>query len=281
MGLLAHGSGRADQFHEGFALGGQGSHHGRHLGIRGAAFEDFGHHLRHLVFTQIGAANDGRQVLLEHDRFSLSSSIVDCGNHLQKIAQQPLAHRGHDRFGMELDTFGGVRAMPQPHDFAVIGRGGDLEAVGQARRFHRQAVVAHGLERRLDPLENPLPVGGNHGGLAMHQPLGRNDLTTKGMGDGLMPQTDPQDGNRSGKTSDHIQADPGGFGPARARRNHDGLGGHGRDIFHVNGVVALDHHAFTDLPEVLHQVVGERIIVVDHQYHFVFASPCRISSKAR
>ena len=32
-------------------------------------------------------------------------------------------------------------------------------------------------------------------------------------------------------------------------------------------VVPIDHDLLTQLPEILHQVVGERVVIVDHQEH--------------
>jgi predicted Zn-dependent protease len=43
--------------------------------------------------------------------------------------------------------------------------------------------------------------------------------------------------------------------------------------FNGDFVVAKHPHVFTQFGEVLHQVVGEAVVVVDHQQH-VFASVC-------
>jgi hypothetical protein len=66
VGLFCAWPGRAGQFFNGFPLGGQGRHHGTHLGIGGLAVKNFRHHLRHLGFAQIGSADNGCQVILEH-----------------------------------------------------------------------------------------------------------------------------------------------------------------------------------------------------------------------
>ncbi len=62
------------------------------------------------LFSEIDAADERHFVR----RFS---------QYLQKIPQQPFAHRGHDRFRVELDAFGGVLPVADAHDLAVLGLG--------------------------------------------------------------------------------------------------------------------------------------------------------------
>src|SRR5262249_39647189 len=46
--------------------------------------------------------------------------------HLQKIAKQSFARRGHYRFGVKLHALADELTMPQPHHKPVRRRGGDL-----------------------------------------------------------------------------------------------------------------------------------------------------------
>jgi hypothetical protein len=66
VGFFAHGPCGAGQFFNGLSLGGQGRHHGTHLGIGGLAVKNFRHHLRHLGLAQVGSADNGCQVRFEH-----------------------------------------------------------------------------------------------------------------------------------------------------------------------------------------------------------------------
>ena len=52
------------------------------------------------------------------------------GGGLEEVAENPLAHGGHDRLGVELDALGGVCEMAHAHDLAVLGFSGDDEVGG-------------------------------------------------------------------------------------------------------------------------------------------------------
>ncbi len=107
-------------------------------------------------------------------------------------------------FGVELHPVHGPALVPQAHDLAVVGPGGDLQHVRQGFALDRQAVVARGGEGVRDALEHALAVVMDRAGLAVHQGLGADHLAA----------------DRPGRWPGGPGRRPGSAGsPARARSN--------------------------------------------------------------
>jgi hypothetical protein len=82
------------------------------------------------------------------------------------------------------------------------------------------------------------------------------------------PRQTPRSGvPRLGRGRDQRQADAGAVGVAGAGRQHDRRGVHRHRLLHVDFVVAAHHHLRAELAEVVDEVVGEAVVVVDQQQH--------------
>ena len=95
-------------------------------------------------------------------------------------------------------------------------------------------------------------------------------LTTwpaEGLADGLVPQADAQDGHPPGDrwiSGTEIPASLGVQGPGEITMRSGAKAATPRQ---VNLVVTIHPHLDPQLPQILHQVIGEGIVVVDHQQH--------------
>ena len=98
----------------------------------------------------------------------------------------------------------------------------------------------------------------------MHQPIGAHHFAPKRHRQGLMAQTDAQHRNAPGKVSDGVHRNAGLFGGTGARRDHQPLRTQGLDLLDRELVVPIHAHVFPQLPEILHQVIGEGIVIIDH-----------------
>ena len=94
-----------------------------------------------------------------------------------------------------------------------------------------------------------------------------DNLAAERLADCLHTEAHAEDWQPPGKVVDHIQRHTRGVRRARPRRHHDPLGGHRRYLRHVNAVIAKHRNLRAEFAEILHQVVGERIVVVYHQDH--------------
>ena len=110
----------------------------------------------------------------------------------------------------------------------------------------------------------------------MHQLLGSDHLAAVDLGNGLMAQANPQGGDLWAEFPQDLEADSGLIRVAGARRNQDGDGVELTDLLQAQGVVALDPQVFSDgvvgrqFTQVLHQVEGEAVVVVQNEKH----QPC-------
>jgi hypothetical protein len=191
---------------------------------------------------------------------------------------------GQNRFGMELHAFDVECLMADAHDFIdiaflVLRPGGHFQAVGQGRLFDHQGMITGRGERVFEPLEHADVMVVNLGGLAVHDLLGMDDVAAEGVTDALMAKADTEDRIAAGELHDRLDRDAGFPRGAGARRNHDLVRRQALDVFDRDLVVTHDRHVRSQFAEILHQVVGERIVIVDH-YQFDCAHAPSPSSPA-
>ena len=168
-----------------------------------------------------------------------------------------------DRYSVQ-----GQRLVAHAHDVAIRGRGGHGQALGQGRRIDGQRVVADDSVRRRQVGEDVRPGMRDAHGLAVHDLLGADDVAAVGGADGLVAQAHAQDRLLAGEGLDDGHRDAGLGRRARAGRHADAVGVERGDLFQGDLVVARHAHVLAQFTEVLDQVVGKRVVVVDHQQHF-------------
>src|SRR5467141_3616131 len=103
--------------------------------------------------------------------------------------------------------------------------------------------------------------------LAVHDALRAHHLAAKHLPDRLVPQTDTENGHPPGQAFDQFERDAGALGRARPGGDDNGARRERLHLVDADLVVADHAHLGAELGEVLHQVVGERVVVVDHQHH--------------
>jgi len=168
---------------------------------------------------------------------------------------------------MKLDAIDGKILVPQAHDLSLGRFRRDLEAVGQGVAFHDEGVVAGRLEGRFDPFEKILPVVNHRRGLPVHEPVGPDHIAAEDFADALVPETDAEERDRGSEGADDITADP-GFG--RCARSGGDANSFGRllpDLIESDAIIPMHLHCSPQLSEILDEIVGERIVVVDDEEH--------------
>ena len=103
----------------------------------------------------------------------------------------------------------------------------------------------------------------------MHDVTGADHIAAKGLADGLMAQADTQNRQFAGEVLDHFDRDAGFGRGARTGGDHDALRVEGFDLGDGEFIVAHDFDLGAQLTKVLHNVVGKRVVVIDHQQHGV------------
>jgi len=200
--------------------------------------------------------------------------LMTRASHLQEVGQHGVAVLGQDGLGVELHTLQGREArvgqralVAHTHDLAVFGGGRDVQALGQRGALDGQRVVADHGELPGQTGKHTLLVGGDDAGLAMHLLLSADHLAPQGGADALVAQAHAQDGQLAREALQGRHAHAGFGGRAGAGREHQAVGLHGGDL--VEGDLVVAHHLdlFAQFAEVLHQVEGEAVVVVDHEQH--------------
>src|SRR5215207_5101987 len=185
---------------------------------------------------------------------------------LQKVGQQALALGGEDGLGVELHALDLEAAVAQTHDDAVGRRGRDFEAVGQTLALDDERVVARRGEAVFESLEDRPAVVANLGRLAVDGLGAAHDAPAEDLPDGLVAQAHAEHRHVTGERADHLQRHARLVRRPRPRRDDDAVGPYLLlDLPDRHLVVATHLHLRPQLAEVLHEVVGERVVVVYQQ----------------
>ena len=131
-----------------------------------------------------------------------------------------------------------------------------------------ERMVARGRERLGQFAEHAFFVVMDFTGFAVKEFWSADNFAAERGADGLVAQADAQNREFAGKFFDQLDRNAGFLRRARPRRNDDLLGLASGDFFDGNFVVAMDFYLATQLAEILGEVVGERVVVVEQQNHF-------------
>ena len=145
--------------------------------------------------------------------------------------------------------------------------GGDLELGGETLLEHHQRVVARGIEVLLEIREDAAAIVMDPGGLAVHLLARARDGAPERLADGLVSETDAEDRGGGVEASDQPERDARAVRIARPRGDDDALGPEPLHLVERDLVVARHVHARPELTHVLDQVVGERVVVIQHENH--------------
>src|SRR5262245_38284681 len=103
--------------------------------------------------------------------------------------------------------------------------------------------------------------------LPVHHDAGSHDTRSEDLADRLMSKTDAEDRHVARDLLDKLQRDPRFVRRAWPRRDHDMCRTHRTYLFDADGIVAHHMQFLAEFPQILHEVVGEGIVVVDDEKH--------------
>ncbi len=168
---------------------------------------------------------------------------------------------------MELHAFDSQFLVSHTHDFAVFGPRGHFKTIGQRLALDGERVVTRHDEMLGQVGEHTFAVGFDLAYLAVHDGLRANDAATECLADRLMAEAHAENRIFARELAQHVQRDARVLWIARSRRQADPLWTELRDFVERDFVVAISPYVFAEFAEVLDQVIGERVVVVDHQQH--------------
>jgi len=171
-------------------------------------------------------------------------------------------------FRMKLYAMNRMPLVHDTHDHSVIGVRRDLEVAADATGVDCQRMVARGHKIVIQALEYASAVMMDARDFAMNG-LGRTDNAAAiDLTNGLVAQADAQDGHDSTSRSNKIEADAGLVWRARPRRQHNRFRTHCKGFGDSQFVVSLDDYLCSQLSEIVEQVVGEAVVIIDQKQQF-------------
>src|SRR5579871_6787930 len=106
----------------------------------------------------------------------------------------------------------------------------------------------------------------------MHGYRSPHDRATIGLTDGLMTETDTECRHATSGLCDQLKANARLVGRARPWRKHDSLRAHGENVGEAQLVVAFDDDFRPELPQIVEEVVGKAVVVIDQEQQDAGAS---------
>jgi len=168
---------------------------------------------------------------------------------------------------MELDAPDGKLLVFDAHDFAFVGFGGDFEAIGECVALDDEGMVTCGGKWIGHAFKEVFAIVFHEGSFAVHHAVVHNDVAAENVSDALMAEADSERGDLGAEGADDFVGEAGFFGGTGAGRNEDAFGFEGADLIDGNLVIAMDFHGNLHFTEILDEVVGERIVIIDDQHH--------------
>src|SRR4051794_3316639 len=205
-----------------------------------------------------------------------SMASVRTGLGMKEVLEQSLAVTRENGLGMELDALGGQLAVTDGHDRVAVP-GGALETVRKLRIDHKR-VVAPGYERGFEAAEDRPAVVLDARRLAVDR-LAADDPAAERLRHRLVAEADAQyrhAGLRQRRDRGHRHARL--AGRARTRRDDRLVRRPLDQLVHRRHVVAHHVEVGTKLAQVLDEVVGERVVVVEHEDAHQAQSACAQAS---
>jgi hypothetical protein len=134
-------------------------------------------------------------------------------------------------------------------------------------------MVAGRFKGRGQSFEQSGAMVMNRRGLSVHEPFRSHDFSSKNLSDALMTKTNAEKWSGFSEFADHITADACFRGGAGTGGNTDSLGRFFADFVERDLIVPVNLHLCAQFTEVLDEIVGKGIVVVDHKEH---RPECRI-----
>ena len=169
-----------------------------------------------------------------------------------------------DRFRVKLNALDRQLAMLKPHNRAILKLCGDFKAIRKAFALNNQRMIPGGVKWCRQTCKNAFAVVMHLAHLAMHDLMTPGHSAAKSLADGLMPQADAHQrrfGFRCGLNQ--RQADTRLIWCSGAGRQENPRRLHRHGFLGIDRIVAPDLNIRPQFAQIMDEVVGETVIVID------------------
>src|SRR5208283_97313 len=174
------------------------------------------------------------------------------------------------RFRMELHALDRKLLVPHAHYFSIFTFTGDLKTARQTGALDGQRMIACNGQWALQAGKHAQPAMRDLGKLSVHHPRRTYDAATECLANCLVAKTYAEDRNRAGEAFDQRHANASLGRRAGAGRNNDLRRLPGLDLLQRQCVVTVYADVGAQFTQILHEVVGKAVVIIDHKNH---ASP--------
>src|SRR5688500_5761208 len=168
---------------------------------------------------------------------------------------------------MELHAFHAEGLMAHSHDFSFGRFRGDLKAGRKARAIDYERMVSRRVEGIGQLPENRPAVMLYGRRLTVHEAHRSDDFSAKCDCQRLMTKADAQKRQASGEMLHGLDRDTRLARRARSRRDNDAVGIESLDLIARKFMIETDLYVLNQHVQILHEIVGERVVIIDHQQH--------------
>lgn len=176
-------------------------------------------------------------------------------------------------FRVELDTMHRQFPVAQSHDRPVFKPRRHLKAVGDGVPVNHQRVVACCLKRRGKARKDTFARVVHHAHLAVHDFGMTHHRAAKCLPQCLMSQTDPHErGFCLGGGEGQRKANPGLIGIAGSGGQQDASRVHAHGLLNGDRIIAHHVHVDVKFAQIMNEIVGKAVVVIDEQQHGGFFS---------
>ena len=177
---------------------------------------------------------------------------------------------GKHTLRVELHPFNRQTPVANTHDFTIIHSGsGHFETVRQAGVLDSEGVIACCGEWIRHPFKDTRVCVLDLTGFAMHQSSCAYNFASECLSDGLMPKADTKNWEEPGTAGYCLNRNAGLSRRARAWR-HKQMGWCKLDnVINRDLVITFDHHFSAEFAEIVDDVIGERVVIIDDKDHGV------------
>src|SRR3954467_14166521 len=188
------------------------------------------------------------------------------GGKLEKILQDEMAVLRGDALGMKLHAMRRIGLVRRAHH-EPVGLRDHVERARDRGAVDDERVIARGFERTVDAAKYASALVGHFGEFAIHRYRRAHDLAAKRLTHRLQAEADAE--HRDGRRGffDEIETDAGFVRCAGTGREHNRvrIGLHYIPDGHL--VVAMHDDVRPQLAEVMDEIEGEAVVIVDEDNH--------------
>lgn len=179
---------------------------------------------------------------------------------------------GLDAFGVELHPVHWQFAVLQAHDRPIVKFGSNFQTVRKRRALYGEGMVPRGFERGRKTCEQGFSGMVDRAHFTVNDFMAAHDFAAKGLSDCLMAKADAHQRGSGFRSSLRQCQTNARLGRITRPGGQDNAGrSHSHCLLDINRVIAFHHNVRAKFTKIVHQIVGEAVVIIDQEKHRIAA----------